>query len=224
MAKMMTAAVVMALLISAEATAAVQLTIRDGRVWLKADRATPAQILAEWARVGQIQMVNSERVPGGPLSLALDAMPELEALGIVLRSAGGFVTLDRPRLSAADSGSRFERVVIVPLPSSAPPVTPRAADVQRSPQTAAVPIPIVTPSGAQRVIGADGQPVPDDQEGAQPPGPPGRSIPPGFSPPPERPSGQPPAAGPTGATPQMMPGAPRPGVIVPPPTPKKPGG
>src|SRR5438105_2519963 len=31
----------------------VQLTIRDGRVWLETDGATAAEILAEWARVGQ---------------------------------------------------------------------------------------------------------------------------------------------------------------------------
>ena len=222
MVKMLTTAVVMTLMVSAEASAAVQLTIREGRVWLKADGATPVQILAEWARVGRIQIVNSERVPGGPLSLALEAVPELEALGIVLRSAGGFVTLDRPRL-AADSGSRFERVVIVPLSSSAPPEMPRAADVPKSPQRAD-PIPIMTPSSAQRVLGADGQPVPDDQEGAPPPRPAGGSIPPGFSPPPERPPAQPPVAGTPAATPQMMPGAARPGVIVPPPSTKKPGG
>jgi hypothetical protein len=221
MVKMLTAAAVTTLLIAADASAAVQLTIREGRVWLKADGATPAQILAEWARVGQIQIVNRERVPGGPLSLALEAVPELEALGIVLRAAGGFVTIDRPHLVSADSGSRFARVVVVPLPSSAPPTTPRAADVPRSPQPA--PIPIVTPSGAQRIMGADGQSVPDDQEGAPPPRPAAGSIPPGFSPPPDPPSGHSPAAGAPGATPQMMPGAPRPGIIVSPPTPKKPG-
>jgi hypothetical protein len=216
--KALTAAVVMALSISADASAAVQLSLREGRVWLKADRATPAQILAEWARVGGIQIVNREQVSGEPLSLALEGVPELEALGIVLRSAGGFVTLDRPRLGA-DLGSRFAKVVIVPLPSSAPPVTLPAADVQRSPQPD--PIPIMTPSGAQRIIGADGQPMPDDQEGAPPPRPPERSIPPGFSPPPDRPASQPPTG--TAATPQMAPGAARPGVIVPPPAAKKPG-
>jgi hypothetical protein len=224
MVNALTAAVVMALLTASEASAAVQLTIRAGRVWLKADRATPAQILAEWARVGQIQIVNGEQVRGGPLSLTLEAVSELEALSIVLRSAGGFVTLDRPRLAgmAADNGSRFERVVIVPVPSAAPTTPPRAVDVARVPQPAD-PIPMVTPSGAQRVIGADGQPMPDDQEGAPPPRPARGSIPPGFSPPPDRPSAQPPAAGAPTAAPQMTPGAARPGVIVPPTPPKRPG-
>ena len=31
--------------------------------------ATPAAILAEWARVGQVRVVDGERVPGTPLTL-----------------------------------------------------------------------------------------------------------------------------------------------------------
>src|SRR5712671_6982064 len=47
----------------------VQLTIREGRVWLAADRASVAQILSEWARVGRTQVVNAELVTGAPLTL-----------------------------------------------------------------------------------------------------------------------------------------------------------
>ena len=54
----------------------VQLTIRGGRVWLTADGATAAEILTEWARVGQTAIANGERVPSGPLTLQLDGVPD----------------------------------------------------------------------------------------------------------------------------------------------------
>ena len=55
-------------LTTTDASAAVRLSIHDGLVWLIADRATVAQVLAEWARVGQTQIVNGARLPEGQLS------------------------------------------------------------------------------------------------------------------------------------------------------------
>ena len=46
--------------------------------------ATVRQILAEWARVGQTKIVNVERIPGGPLTLELNNVPEAQALDILL--------------------------------------------------------------------------------------------------------------------------------------------
>ncbi len=211
---------------AADAPAAVELSIRDGRVWLRAGGATVAQVLAEWARVGQTQIVNGARMPEGPLSLVLEGMPEEQALEVLLRGAGGFVTVNRAALIGESTGttSRFVRIVVVPVsssPSSGPAMPPRAAEASMS-QPTVVQAPLLTSSGAQRVIAPDGQPVPDDQEDAPPPRPPTGSMPPGFSPQPEEP-----AAWPRSSTPTRVPtppaGVARPGMIPPAP-PKRPGG
>ena len=197
------------------ASAAVQLTIRDGRVWLRTDQATVAEILREWGRVGRTQVVNGDRLSGGaPLSLVLEGVPEREAIAIVLRSAAGYLTMNRA--TGDGNESQFRRIVIV-VSSNAPSAGPiRAADPPTV-TAAQSPLPADQPSGAQRIIGADGQPVPDDQDGAPPP-PSTRSIPPGFSPQPEPP--------PATAAPQAAPapvGVPRPGMVPGPLPPKKPG-
>src|SRR5262245_27137793 len=83
----------------------VQLTIRDGRVWLRTDNATAAEILAEWVRVGETSIANGERVQSGPLTLQLDGVRESDALEIVLRSAGGYVAVDRNSVAQAASSS-----------------------------------------------------------------------------------------------------------------------
>ncbi|HSK11430.1 MAG TPA: hypothetical protein VK911_17730, partial [Vicinamibacterales bacterium] len=80
------AAVLAAGLAAPASAGEVRLSIRDGRVTLHATDASPREILAEWARVGQIRIVNGDRVPGPPLSLALKGVPEAKALDRVLRS------------------------------------------------------------------------------------------------------------------------------------------
>ena len=206
------------IVVPASALAAVQLTIRDGRVWLAADHATIADILAEWARVGGTQMVTAGRIAGPPLTLDLRGVSELEALDVILRSAGGFVTVSRTAGIEAPQLSRFSRVVIVPSgtaggPASAMPA-PLPVTVYAPPVT--VQPTVVMQNGAQRLVGPDGQLVPDDQEDAPPPPTPpaavmpGGSMPPGFS----EPSGAP-----------SHKGVPRPGLIIPPPAPpRRPGG
>ena len=146
------------------AAPAVRLSFSDGRVWLSANGATVGQILAEWARVGGTHVVNGERVAGQPLTLELSGVPEMQALDIVLRSAGGFIAAARPpeQDSAAANVSRFGQITV--LPPGAP---PRADVASRtgtdSPPPASTPPPIFTASGARRILDADGQPVPDDQ-------------------------------------------------------------
>ena len=179
-----------ALIVPSSASAAVQLIIRDGRIWLTADRATIADVLAEWARVGSTQMMNGERLTSPLLTLDLRGVPELDALDVIMRAAGGFVAVSRTAGVDATHLSRFSRVVIVPATNAggAPTRALPPAPVYLPPQT--VQAPVITPSGAQRVIGPDGQPVPDDQEDAPPPQRPpptvmpGGSMPPGFSEPP----------------------------------------
>jgi hypothetical protein len=144
----------------------VALTISGGRVWLKATNATVGQILDEWSRIGQTRIVNGDRVPGGPITLQLENVSEEEALDTLLRSAAGFMGVRRPRPVAANS--EFDRILILPK-SSAP---TNAAAVPRPVEP---PTPVFNPPppaaqssfftpGVQRVIGADGQPVPDDQD------------------------------------------------------------
>lgn len=195
------------------ASNAVQLSIHDGRVWLKADRATITDILAEWARVGRTQIVNSDALPAVPVTVELRDVPELEALGIITRSTGGFMTVSRAAATADDTAdqSQFSRVVILATARRAalgdPPTTPPPS--YTSPVN--TPAAVYAPNGAQRVIGPDGQPVPDDQEDAPPPPRttptiPGNSMSPGFSEPPG-------SRSPRGTT--------VPGVITPPATPPR---
>jgi hypothetical protein len=90
----------------------VSLTLRDGRVTLITQNATPAAILAEWARLGQVKVVDAERVPGTPLTLRLENVPEREALDIVLRGAAGYIAAPRAQ-ALAGSASRFDRVIVM---------------------------------------------------------------------------------------------------------------
>jgi hypothetical protein len=221
---------------AAGAGPSVRLTIRDGSVWLATDRATASEILAEWARVGQTRIINGERVPGGPMTLELNGVPEQQALEVVLRSASGFLALARS-IARADASSpsmtsRFERIMVLPV-STAPPgpgaVAAAGPVTGPVPVAGSVPFQPTVPDGLQRrrgavssastpqrIIGPDGLPLPDDQEDA-PPGPPAGAMPPGFGLPPVQtapgaPGAIPPAPG---AVPVSPAGVPTPGMIVP---------
>jgi hypothetical protein len=152
---------------TAAAAPVVRLSFSDGRVWLITDRASVGDILAEWSRVGSTRVVNGERVKGPLLTLEMSGVPETEALDVVLRAAGGFVAVGRTAGadSTAPNLSRFGQITVLPAATGVP-----AQAVNPVPAPAAVAPPaIFTASGAMRIIGADGQPVPDDQEGAPPP-------------------------------------------------------
>src|SRR5713226_8376790 len=84
-------AVAVGVLLASPARADIALTIDNGRVTLVAKDATIPQILAEWARVGQTRIVNAERLTGPPVTLELNGVPEETALGILLRSASGYL-------------------------------------------------------------------------------------------------------------------------------------
>jgi hypothetical protein len=130
------------------ARAEVRLTIGDGRVTLRASGATLREILAEWAKVGQTKIVNAERVPGGPVTLELNDVPEREALDILLRSVSGYVAA--PRGTSLGSASQFDRILV--LPTSAPP------------RAVAVPPPAFASSPAPAPFGGQPQPAADDDE------------------------------------------------------------
>jgi hypothetical protein len=227
---------------AAGAGPSVRLTIRDGSVWLAADRATASEILAEWARVGQTRIINGERVPGGPMTLELNGVPEQQALEVVLRSASGFLALARSIVRAdalsPSMTSRFERIMVLPVSTAPPspgalaaagPVTGPVPVAGPVPAAGFVPFQPTAPDGLQRrrgamssastpqrIIGPDGLPLPDDQEDA-PPGPPPGAMPPGFAPPPVQTAPGAPGANPAapGAVPVSPAGVPSPGMIVP---------
>ncbi len=104
---------------SATASADVQLTIQNGRVSLNAKDATLRQILAEWAKVGQTKIVNGERVPGPPLTMQFNNVPEQQALDTLLRGLSGYVAQTRGMI--VPNLSRFDSILVMPTVAS--PVT-----------------------------------------------------------------------------------------------------
>ncbi len=156
---------------SASAAPVVRLSFSDGRVWLTAQDANAGQILAEWARVGGTRVVNGDRVTGQPLTLEMSGVPEMEALEIVLRSAAGFIAAARaPEIAVASPRlSRLDQITVLASSARPPADVPNPASTPLpAPIAPPVSMPIFSASGAQRIVGADGQPVPDDQEGAPP--------------------------------------------------------
>ena len=158
----------------AAAAPTLQLTFKDGRVTLTtAGGTTAAQVLAEWSRIGGTRIVNADRIDGPPLTLELKDVPELEALEIVLRHTGGFIATARSveGARAAPQLSTVAQVTVLPVSrtTTPPPVTAEAPPPAPDPVPLPAP-PILDANGARRVIGPDGQPIPDDQDDQAPTG------------------------------------------------------
>lgn len=116
-------------LTASAASADVKVTIQNGRVSIAAKDATVRQILTEWARVGQVKIVNVERIPGGPQTIELTNVPEAEALDVLLRSISGFIAAPKTTPVAANA-SQFERLVVMPTAAAPrPPVSAAASAV-----------------------------------------------------------------------------------------------
>jgi hypothetical protein len=130
------------------AAADVQISMHDGRVSLRAKDATVRQILTEWARVGRTQIVNVERITGGPITIEFTNVPEQDALDTLLRAFSGYMVAPRP--IAVANASQFDRIIVMPT-VAAPRPTPATA-------AAAAPPP---PFGN---LNAGMQPPPDDSE------------------------------------------------------------
>jgi len=107
----------------------VALQFNNGLITLNAQNASVRTILDEWSRLGGTKFVNADRVGGAPISLELTAVPERQALEILLRSVAGYVATQR------EGGvSRLGGVTILPTSNAvrAPaPVTFGPATVQR---------------------------------------------------------------------------------------------
>jgi hypothetical protein len=203
------------------------LEIKGGRVTLVADNVTVRQILAEWARVGQTRIVNGDRVPGGPLSLRLDGVPEGRALDTLLRGVAGYMVA--PRTIDVASASVYDRILIMPT-SSAPPAAAQTPTQRTAPTMPPQPVPPpVAVEPVEEDTAEDGPqsapftvPKPQEFEPGNPQfrRPPGMGVPPGFPVP---------TATPGIVAPGQGPGQPffgttgRPGEIVQPPATQAPG-
>ena len=130
--------VAISLLATVPAFADLRLTMHDGRVSIVAKDATIRQILTEWARVGKTNIVNVERIPGGPVTLELNNVMETQALDVLLRSLSGYIAALRP---VDDINlSSFDRIIIMPTVAAARPEVP-ASSVSASVVTASAPLP-----------------------------------------------------------------------------------
>jgi hypothetical protein len=103
--------------------AGLTLSIRDGLVSLDAQDVTVQQILTEWARIGRTQILNAERITGGPITLKLEAVPEKQALDIVLRAIPGYMAL--PRAAQVADASQYERILIMPTTTAVAALRPQ---------------------------------------------------------------------------------------------------
>jgi hypothetical protein len=198
-------------LLGATLHASSSVTIHDGLATIIAKDASAAEILAEWGRAGGTTIVNAEKLTSTRLTIELRDVPEKQALDVVLRSAGGYLAVERS--AVPQLGSRYDRIFI--MASSVPPRDTGPTPAQRPTFSAPQPPPFVPfspPGSAQRVVGPDGRPVADDQEGAPPPN--RIPAPPGFF------FGDPPSAAPRVPAPSSKSapiGVPVPGMIVAPP-------
>ena len=152
-------AILVTVAVAATSGAAVlKLDIHDGKVTLDARDVTVRQILTEWARVGQTRILNIERVGSGPVTLQLAAVPERQALDIILRSLSGY--LAAPRAAGSAGASTYDRILILatssvaPAPRSQGPAAPGRAPVG-GPQPRAV---MPGPGSPELML-----PEPDDQ-------------------------------------------------------------
>jgi glycosyltransferase involved in cell wall biosynthesis len=146
---------------------AVWLQFSEGKVSLVATGATVSQILAEWARVGGTRVDNVNEAQGGPIDLRLTDVPESEALDVLLRQQNVIVVDHAAGAAIAPTASRVARILIAratPAGSAVPVQAPPAPAVAPPPVPDAPPPPPSNNPLVQRIIGRDGNPVPDDQQ------------------------------------------------------------
>jgi len=151
------------LALGSTALADVRISIHDGQVSLAAKDATVRQILTEWARVGRTQIVNVERIAGGPVTIEFNNVPEQDALDMLLRTVSGYMAA--PRAQVVSDASQFDRIIVMPT-SAAPRPAPSAAPPP--------PAPFAQLNGIM-------QPPPDEDDNTRQP-PPGLNVPPALAP------------------------------------------
>ncbi len=106
----------------------VKLSFSNGLVTIVATDATPRQILAEWARQGQVKITNLDRLAGGPVTVQMTDVPEAQALETLLRGSAGYVAA--PRVEGLVAASSYDRIML--MPGVAPAVPAAGASSQAS--------------------------------------------------------------------------------------------
>lgn len=112
-----------------------KLTMANGRVTLIADNVPLRQILQEWARIGQANIVNADKLQNSMMTLQIVDTPERDVLDILLRSAAGYIAAPRP--TAVATAATFDRVTIMATsrpPAATATVTQSVPTFQRPPQ------------------------------------------------------------------------------------------
>ena len=97
---------------SAAAQSPVSIQFQNGFVTVTARNAPLRTILQEWARVGRTNIINAERVTGGPMTIELVNVPEQQALATLLRGITGYVV--GARQVASTGPSSFDRIMLLP--------------------------------------------------------------------------------------------------------------
>jgi len=118
--------VLVTLALGSAAFADVRVSMRDGQVSIVATDATVAEILSEWARIGQTRIVNAERTSSDRVTIELDNVSERTALDVLLRGTSGYIVAARE--VAVPNASLFDRIVVMP-----PSVAPKPTSVATSP-------------------------------------------------------------------------------------------
>ena len=90
----------------------VKVSFSNGLVTIFATEASPRQILAEWARVGQVRITNLDRLSGSPVTLQMTNVPEAQALETLLRGTAGYVAA--PRAEGVVAASSYDRIMLMP--------------------------------------------------------------------------------------------------------------
>ena len=112
MKRLVFALLVLSFAASQSMAAGLTVSIREGLVSIDAQDVTIRQILTEWARVGKTRIINVERIPGGPITLKLENLPEKQALDIILRSIPGYMAV--PRATFVADASIYDSILIMP--------------------------------------------------------------------------------------------------------------
>ena len=96
------------------------LTMQDGLVTLDASNVPIRQVLTESARVGDVTIVNGDKVVGPAVTLTMPGVSERQALDALLRGASGYMLAARPASKAGLSA--YDRILILPTSRTPPPV------------------------------------------------------------------------------------------------------
>jgi hypothetical protein len=88
-----------------------ELSLKNGRVTIRAQQVSIKAILSEWGRVGNTAIIDADGLADQVVTLELVDVPEARALRTLLRDAAGY--LAAPRAELSDGDSRFDRILVM---------------------------------------------------------------------------------------------------------------